>query len=146
MFSFHSLQIKFILFSSANKTEAAVTVALKFFFDFIENAPEPQLSSINVLRVGEQGTVACRVRHACFSAPPTLTLTGIPGTDQTMDTRVSEGIWERTVQRIWTIEEKDQHVSCAVRYPGGQTVKKEIPLHVECEYNVIYLICTIYMY
>uniref|UniRef100_A0A669CUP2 Ig-like domain-containing protein n=1 Tax=Oreochromis niloticus TaxID=8128 RepID=A0A669CUP2_ORENI len=97
-----------------------------------EHAPEPQLSIIGILRVGEQGTVSCSVRHTCFSAPPTLTLKDLPGIDQNMDTLVSEGIWERKIVRTWTAEEEHQSVSCAVNYPAGQSAKKSIPLTAEC--------------
>uniref|UniRef100_A0A3P8RBQ1 Ig-like domain-containing protein n=1 Tax=Astatotilapia calliptera TaxID=8154 RepID=A0A3P8RBQ1_ASTCA len=97
-----------------------------------EHAPEPQLSIIGILRVGEQGTVSCSVQHTCFSAPPTLTLKGLPGIDQNMDTLVSEGIWESKIVQTWTVEEEHQSVSCAVNYPAGQSAERSIPLNAEC--------------
>uniref|UniRef100_A0A669EE39 Uncharacterized LOC102075623 n=1 Tax=Oreochromis niloticus TaxID=8128 RepID=A0A669EE39_ORENI len=97
-----------------------------------EHAPEPQLSIIGILKVGEQGTVSCSVRHTCFSAPPTLTLKDLPGTNQNMDTLVSEGIWERKIIRTWTVKEEHESVSCAVNYPAGQSAEKSIPLTAEC--------------
>lgn len=105
-------------------------------FDFTEHAPEPQLNIIGTPRVGEQGTVTCSARHACMSAPPIPSISGIPGKDKTIDTLVSEGIWERTVERIWTVEEEHQRVSCTVSYSGGQKATKEIPLTVECKFYV----------
>uniref|UniRef100_A0A3P8TBR8 Si:dkey-238d18.10 n=1 Tax=Amphiprion percula TaxID=161767 RepID=A0A3P8TBR8_AMPPE len=78
-----------------------------------DRAQEPQLSIIGIPRVGEQSRVSCSVRHTCLSAPPTLILSGIPGTDQTVDTLVSDGMWERTVARTWTVEEEHQcQVQC----------------------------------
>ncbi|XP_025767073.1 myelin-associated glycoprotein isoform X2 [Oreochromis niloticus] len=97
-----------------------------------EHAPEPQLSIIGILRVGEQGTVSCSVRHTCLSAPPTLSLKDLPGIDQNMDTLVSEGIWERKIVRTWTVEEEHKSVSCAVNYPAGQSAEKSILLTAEC--------------
>lgn len=105
-------------------------------FDFIDRAQEPQLSIMGVPRVGEQGRVSCNVHHTCISAPPTLTLSGISGTDSIMDTLVSDGIWERTVERSWVVKEEDQSVKCTVRYHGGQEATSELRLNVECEYNV----------
>lgn len=86
--------------------------------------------------VGEQSRVSCIVRHTCITAPPTLTLSGITGTDSTLDSLVSDGIWERKVDRIWTVKEEDQSVKCTVRFHGGQEATSELRLLVECEYNV----------
>uniref|UniRef100_A0A669F2Q1 Uncharacterized LOC102079322 n=1 Tax=Oreochromis niloticus TaxID=8128 RepID=A0A669F2Q1_ORENI len=102
-----------------------------------EHAPEPELNIIGTPRVGEQGTVSCSVRHACITAPPTVTLNGIPGKEQITDTLVSDGIWERTVERIWEIKEEHQSVTCTVSYSGGQKATKEIPLNVECPFQEI---------
>lgn len=106
-----------------------IVLALKF----IDQAQEPQLSIIGVPRVGEQSIVSCSVRHTCLFAPPTLTLDGIPGEEITIDTQVSEGIWQRTVERRWTAEEKHKSVTCSVRYRGGQQATSELKLDVECE-------------
>lgn len=80
--------------------------------------------------------MSCNVRHTCISAPPVLTLNGLSGSDRTVDTLVSDGIWERKVERIWTVKEQDQSVKCTVRYQGGQQATSELKLNVECEYNV----------
>lgn len=104
-------------------------------FDFIDHAQEPQLSINGIPRVGEQSRVSCTVRHTCISAPPILALNGRTGADQIMDTLVSDGIWERKVERIWTVEEEEQSVKCTVSYHGGQTATSELRLNVECEYN-----------
>lgn len=76
------------------------------------------------------------MRHTCISAPPTLTLSGKPGTDLITDTLASDGIWERTVERTWTVEEDDDDVNCTVQYPGGQRATKQLILNAECEYSV----------
>lgn len=55
-----------------------------------------------------------------------------------MDTLVSDGIWERKVERIWTVREEDQSVKCTVGHRGGQKATSEIKLNVECEYSVFY--------
>ncbi|XP_045900128.1 uncharacterized protein LOC123967858 isoform X1 [Micropterus dolomieu] len=102
-----------------------------------DRAQEPQLSIMGVPRVGEQGRVSCNVRHTCISAPPTLTLSGISGTDSIMDTLVSDGIWERTVEQSWFVKEEDQSVKCTVRYHGGQEATSELRLNVECPYERI---------
>uniref|UniRef100_A0A3Q1ES29 Immunoglobulin V-set domain-containing protein n=1 Tax=Acanthochromis polyacanthus TaxID=80966 RepID=A0A3Q1ES29_9TELE len=102
----------------------------------VSHAQEPQLSIIGTPRVGEESRVSCSVRHTCLSAPPTLTVSGIPGTDKIVDTLVSEGMWERTVARTWTVEEEHQSVKCSVTYPGGQKASSQLQLNVECEYNV----------
>lgn len=86
--------------------------------------------------VGEQSQVSCIVRHTCITAPPILTLSGITKTDRTTDSLVSDGIWERKVERIWTVKEEDQSVKCTVRFHGGQEATSELRLHVECEYDV----------
>ncbi|XP_035528098.1 uncharacterized protein LOC118335777 isoform X2 [Morone saxatilis] len=103
----------------------------------LEHAQEPQLSITGIPRVGEQSRVSCTVRHTCISAPPILALNGRTGADQIMDTLVSDGIWERKVERIWTVEEEDQSVKCTVSYHGGQTATSELRLNVECPYEKI---------
>lgn len=87
----------------------------------------------NIPRVGEETRVTCSVQHTCFSSPPLLTIGGIPGSDQIADTTVSEGVWERRVERLWTPKEEDQSVKCTVRYQGGQAATSELRLNVECE-------------
>ncbi|KAE8288648.1 hypothetical protein D5F01_LYC12523 [Larimichthys crocea] len=101
------------------------------------HAQEPQLSIVGIPRVGEQSHVSCNVRHTCISAPPVLTLNGLSGSDRTVDTLVSDGIWERKVERIWTVKEQDQSVKCTVRYQGGQQATSELKLNVECPYEEI---------
>lgn len=101
-------------------------------FDIIDHAQEPQLSITDIPRVGEQSRVSCSVRHTCISAPPTLTIDGILGADHIVDTLVSDGVWERNVERTWTVKEDDQSVRCTVSYRGGQTAKIELRLNVEC--------------
>ncbi|TMS11328.1 Myelin-associated glycoprotein [Larimichthys crocea] len=102
-----------------------------------DHAQEPQLSIVGIPRVGEQSHVSCNVRHTCISAPPVLTLNGLSGSDRTVDTLVSDGIWERKVERIWTVKEQDQSVKCTVRYQGGQQATSELKLNVECPYEEI---------
>ncbi|MED6275512.1 hypothetical protein CHARACLAT_027240, partial [Characodon lateralis] len=97
----------------------------------LDHAPEPQISIIDVPRVGDQSRISCKVQHRCFSAPPVLSLTGIPGTNRTIDSLVSDGIWERTIERTWKVEESHNQVECTVRYSGGQSAKSELLLHVE---------------
>ncbi|XP_044063589.1 uncharacterized protein LOC122881428 isoform X2 [Siniperca chuatsi] len=105
-----------------------------------EHAQEPKLSIIGIPRVGEQSRVSCYVRHTCISDPPILTLSDIPGTDRIMDTLVSDGIWERTVERTWTVKEEDQSVKCTVSYHGGQKATSELRLNVECPHEEIKMI------
>lgn len=96
-------------------------------------APEPQLSISDIPRVGEESRVTCSAQHTCFSSPPLLTISGIRGSDQSTNTEVSEGVWEKRVERVWIPKEEDQSVKCAVRYQGGQTATSELRLNVECE-------------
>ncbi|XP_074510099.1 uncharacterized protein LOC141779249 isoform X2 [Sebastes fasciatus] len=103
----------------------------------LDRAQEPQLSIIGIPRVGEESTVSCNVRHTCPSTPPTLTLNGVPGKDVITDTLVSDGIWERTVERTWAVKEEDKSVKCTVRYRGGQEATSELKLNVECPYDKI---------
>lgn len=77
--------------------------------------------------------MVCNAQHTCFSSPPLLTISGILGSDQTSDTLVSDGVWERRVERRWTPKEEDQSVKCTVRYQGGQTATSELRLNVECK-------------
>lgn len=102
-------------------------------FGFVDHAKQPELNIIRIPRVGEQSQVSCSVHYTCLSAPPSLTIDGIPGVDKTMDTLVSDGIWERKVERIWTVREGDQSAKCTVVHRGGQKATSEIKLHVECE-------------
>ncbi|XP_073340707.1 uncharacterized protein [Pagrus major] len=102
-----------------------------------DRAQEPQLSTIEILTVGDQSRVSCNVHHTCITAPPILTLSGITGADSTMDNLVSDGIWERKVERTWTVQEEDQRVKCTVRFSGGQEATSELRLHVECPYESI---------
>ncbi|XP_015254789.1 PREDICTED: uncharacterized protein LOC107100712 isoform X2 [Cyprinodon variegatus] len=97
-----------------------------------DHAQAPQLSIIDLPRVGEKSRVACIVQHTCFAAPPVLSLDGIPGTDHIFDTPVSDGIWERKIERTWTVQEDNSRVECTVRYAGGQSAKSELQIHVEC--------------
>lgn len=87
--------------------------------------------------MGEQSRVSCSVRHTCILAPPTLTILGIDGVDSTTDTLGSDGVWERKVERTWTVKEQDQSASCTVRYQGGQTATRNLMLNVECKQCVI---------
>lgn len=87
-------------------------------------------------RVGEQSTVSCSVRHTCISAPPTLSLIDIPGTDHLIHTLVSDEIWESKVERTWIVTEENQDVKCTVSYQGGQKATTELKLNVVCEYNL----------
>ncbi|XP_056236064.1 uncharacterized protein LOC130171837 isoform X2 [Seriola aureovittata] len=105
-----------------------------------DHAQEPQLSISGIPRVGEQSTVSCSVRHTCLSSPPTLTLNGNPGADLHTDTLVSDGIWERTVERTWTVQEADYSVNCVVRHHGGQSATRELKLNVECPYTEITMV------
>lgn len=50
-----------------------------------------------------------------------------------MDTLVSDGIWERKVERIWTVREEDRIAKCTVGHRGGQKATSETKLNVECE-------------
>ncbi|XP_026226633.1 uncharacterized protein LOC113169450 [Anabas testudineus] len=100
-----------------------------------DQAQEPQLSIIDIPRVGEQGRVSCSVHHTCLTAPPILTLSGINGKDVFMDSLVSDGIWQRTIERTWMVEETDQSVKCTVSYRGGQKATSELRLNVECPYE-----------
>lgn len=104
-------------------------------FDFSDHAQEPQLSITEIPRVGEQSRVSCIVQHSCISDPPILTLNGITGVDHTVHTLVSEGIWERKIERIWTVREEDQSVECAVSYRAGQKATSVQKINVECEYS-----------
>lgn len=104
-----------------------------FWYDLLDHAPEPRLSISNIPRVGEVNQVTCTAQHTCFSSPPLLTVNGILGSDHISDITVSEGVWERRVERIWIPREEDQNVKCTVRYQGGQTATSELRLSVECE-------------
>eukprot|EP00064_Thunnus_orientalis_P016176 superscaffoldBa00003149_g16239 len=102
-----------------------------------DHAQDPQLSLNGIPRVGEQSTVSCSVQHTCLSLPPILSLTGIPGTDHVMDTLVSDEIWERKVERTWSVTEENQGVKCTVSYHGGQKATSELKLNVQCPYDDI---------
>ncbi|XP_054882878.1 myelin-associated glycoprotein [Poeciliopsis prolifica] len=105
-----------------------------------DQAQEPQMSIIDVPKVGAQSRVTCKVKYTCSSAPPALSLNGIPGTDRTIDSLLSDGIWERTIERTWNVEEDHKKVECTVRYPGGQSAKSELLLHVECPFETIKMV------
>lgn len=102
---------------------------------FVEHAKNPQISINGIPRVGEQSSVSCNVEHTCFSAPPTLSIAGIPGTGTIKDSLVSDGIWKRTIEQTWNVEEEDRSVTCTVSYPSGQKATGQQPLNVECEYR-----------
>ncbi|KAM6910452.1 uncharacterized protein FYW49_012389 [Xenentodon cancila] len=106
----------------------------------LENAEEPQLSIIGIPRVGEQSTVSCRVHHSCLPAPPVLTLNGISGSDRIRESLVSDGIWERTIEQTWVVQEEHKKVECTVSYPSGQRATKELPLNAECPHDDIKMI------
>ncbi|XP_056901509.1 uncharacterized protein LOC130532721 isoform X2 [Takifugu flavidus] len=103
----------------------------------LDHAPDPQLSTSDTPRVEEETSVVCSVQHTCFSSPPLLTISGILGSDHTSDTSVSDGVWERRIERRWTPKEEDQSVKCTVRYQGGQTATSELRLNVRCPYEKI---------
>ncbi|XP_074539301.1 uncharacterized protein LOC141800585 [Halichoeres trimaculatus] len=102
-----------------------------------DNAETPQMNIFGIPRVGEQSTVSCSVRHTCISASPKLELNGVSGQDVLLDTQVPDGVWERKLQRTWTVEEGDQEVTCTVSYPGGQKGTSTLKLNVECPYDNI---------
>ncbi|XP_029360628.1 myelin-associated glycoprotein-like isoform X2 [Echeneis naucrates] len=105
-----------------------------------DHAQKPQLNIGGIPRVGEKSKVSCSVRHTCPSAPPTLTLNGESGDSPPTETLVSDGIWERTIERTWTVKEEDQSVNCAVQYQGGQRATGELQLNVECPYEEITMV------
>ncbi|XP_029929189.1 uncharacterized protein LOC115374422 isoform X2 [Myripristis murdjan] len=102
-----------------------------------DHAQQPQVSIISIPRVGERSSVSCRVRNTCPFAPPTLTLDGIHGDDQTSHTPLSDGIWETTLERTWDVQEEDDSVICTVSYRGGQTATTNVKLNVECPFEEI---------
>ncbi|CAJ1061623.1 uncharacterized protein LOC122881428 isoform X3 [Xyrichtys novacula] len=106
----------------------------------LEHAEKPQMNLIGIPRVGEQSRVSCSVHHACISAVPSLTLNGVPGEDVLTDTLVSDSVWERKLERTWTVKETDQSVTCTVSHRGGQRATNELRLNVECPYNKIAMI------
>lgn len=106
---------------------------ITFFVALIDHAQEPQLSIAGNPRVGDLSWVYCSARHTCVSAPPTLTINGVHGTDRIVDILVSDGIWERRLERNWTANEEDHSVKCTVSYRGGQRATSELTLNVECE-------------
>ncbi|KAM9723396.1 uncharacterized protein ACNS7B_018820 [Menidia menidia] len=106
----------------------------------LDHPQEPQLRIIGIPRVGQKSTVSCSVRHACIFDPPSLTLHNIVGTDFFKDSIISDGIWERTVERTWIAEEKNKNVKCTVRYPGGQQASSELILNVECPHEDIKMV------
>ncbi|XP_062278442.1 uncharacterized protein LOC133983388 [Scomber scombrus] len=88
----------------------------------------------------DQQTVECLVRHTgglTAKSSKTLNAECIPGTDHFMDTLVSDEIWERKVERTWTVTEDNQDVTCSVKYQGGQTATNELKLNVECPFEDI---------
>uniref|UniRef100_A0A3B3CFT3 Ig-like domain-containing protein n=1 Tax=Oryzias melastigma TaxID=30732 RepID=A0A3B3CFT3_ORYME len=101
-----------------------------------EHAKNPQISINSIPRVGEQSSVSCNAEYTCFSAPPTLSIAGIPGTGTIKDSLVSDGIWKRTLEQTWNVEE-DSSVTCTVSYPSGQKATGQQPLNVECPYDDI---------
>uniref|UniRef100_A0A3Q3MG35 Ig-like domain-containing protein n=1 Tax=Mastacembelus armatus TaxID=205130 RepID=A0A3Q3MG35_9TELE len=105
-----------------------------------DRAEEPQLSVNGDPRVGEESKVSCTVHHTCPSAPPTLTMNGIQGADVTRGSMLSDGVWERTVERTWIVKEEDQSVKCTVSYQGGQKATSELRLNVECPYDRITMV------
>ncbi|KAM4735172.1 uncharacterized protein FYW61_005721 isoform 2-T2 [Anableps anableps] len=105
-----------------------------------DHAQEPQITITEIPRVGDESRIVCKVQHTCSSAPPTLSLNGIPGTDRIIDSPVSDGIWERTIERTWNAKEDHKKVECTVRYPGGQSAKSELLLHVKCPYEKIKMV------
>ncbi|CAN9514364.1 unnamed protein product [Ophioblennius macclurei] len=102
-----------------------------------DHADAPQLSIVGNLRVGEQSRVTCSVRHTCLSAAPSLAISDISGTDKTTDALVSDGVWKRTTERTWTVEEENRAVTCTVSHPGGQKASSNLRLNVECPYDKI---------
>uniref|UniRef100_A0A674P8Y4 Immunoglobulin V-set domain-containing protein n=1 Tax=Takifugu rubripes TaxID=31033 RepID=A0A674P8Y4_TAKRU len=112
----------------------------------LDQAPEPQLSTSDTPRVEEETSVVCSVQHTCFSSPPLLTISGILGSDRTSDTSVSDGVWERRVERQWTPKEEDQSVKCTVRYQGGQTATNSTTIHVKSEVSGCSFVCGVVTY
>ncbi|XP_041834941.1 uncharacterized protein LOC121635704 [Melanotaenia boesemani] len=105
-----------------------------------DEAQKPQLSITGIPRVGKQSKLSCSVQHTCISNPPTLSLNGVLGSDHLMDTLVSDGIWERTIERTWNVAEEDKSVKCTVSHPGGQTAFTDLTLDVECPYEDIKMV------
>ncbi|XP_034553460.1 uncharacterized protein LOC117822705 [Notolabrus celidotus] len=107
----------------------------------VSDSPEiPQVNMIGIPRVGAQSRVSCSARHTCISASPELTLHGISGSDVLLDTQVSDGVWERKLERTWNVKEEDQSVKCTVKHPSGQEATSELQLNVECPYDNIAMV------
>lgn len=102
-------------------------------FIVTDHAKEPQISIVGIPRVGEKSRVSCTVQHACIFHPPSLTITGFKGDDDTKHTMLSDGVWETRVERVWTVSEDNQRVRCTVSHPGGQKATSETELDIECE-------------
>lgn len=103
-------------------------------------AKEPQLSFIGIPTVGAQSRVSCSVQHSCISAPPGLTVSGVQGQDNTQHTLLSEGVWEKRVERVWTVSEHDQRVRCTVSHTGGQKATSELELNIQCPHEPITMV------
>ncbi|XP_037402762.1 myelin-associated glycoprotein-like isoform X1 [Pygocentrus nattereri] len=88
---------------------------------YIETSAQPP--SIDIYggnQIGETVTVQCSTYHTCPYRNPTLTLSGIEGTDDSPEhTDIGSGTWKITLIRTGIVTSVNYRVDCVVRHPGG---------------------------
>ncbi|XP_036420051.1 sialic acid-binding Ig-like lectin 9 [Colossoma macropomum] len=96
------------------------------FFDvtstiYIEtSAPAPSIDIFGGNQIGQQITVQCSTYHTCPHRKPTLTLSGIEGTQDRLEhTDIGGGTWKITLIRNGIVKSDNHRVDCVVRHPGG---------------------------
>ncbi|KAL6471390.1 hypothetical protein MHYP_G00200400 [Metynnis hypsauchen] len=84
------------------------------------SAEAPSIDIYGGNQIGQQITVQCSTYHTCPYREPTLTLSGIEGTDGRPEhTEIGSGTWKITLIRVGIVTSVNQRVDCVVRHPGG---------------------------
>ncbi|KAL6471396.1 hypothetical protein MHYP_G00200460 [Metynnis hypsauchen] len=84
------------------------------------SAQAPSIDIYGGNQIGETITVQCSTYHTCPYRKPTLTLSGIEGTDGRPEhTYIGSGTWKITLKRVGIVKSDNYRVDCVVRHPGG---------------------------
>ncbi|XP_073674444.1 sialoadhesin-like [Garra rufa] len=90
---------------------------------FVGGSPQqPSISIYGGERTGDSITVECSTSHSCPYSKPSITLSGIDGTDQIWDQSFNNGRWKTTLTRTGVVKSEHLTIRCVITHYGGITV------------------------
>ncbi|KAF5906254.1 uncharacterized protein DAT39_004002, partial [Clarias magur] len=97
------------------------------------SAPKPEVDIYGGYKIGERIRVQCITYHTCPYNPPSLSLSGIQKTFDSLDNiDIGGGNWKITLTRHGVVESERQRVECSVRHSGGLSASTTKIHYAEC--------------